>query len=620
MPLTTPLPEEWDFDTDEIASIASEDLHAHRPNRWTGAKSTWRELTLEERRLWRSLESLSEDDLAANLYRVFLLKDQAKNPKAPSLVTVRPDTKQGVARAPPDSWTAWPLPRRHVARGRPSKQRRGGEDALEARGAQARMPGDELRDQLSATILRLAKQRFRKRMVKGGLRNAGAGTSCNPSSEPAAKLELESFLPSSAPEESALPDDDADVSAKDRERASKSAAPGDNPVSGQDDEEETNPKEGDTGQYYEPRVSTDDDISYRLLRPAVNHVLAQLNRTLTILHNARVACLGNIPWRGAKPRQRRKAAPEPGVSRTKGKRERPRKAHPTPQQLGEAHDEMPAQLAGRSRKRRAPTAEAENAEFEGDARKKRELEQSPVPRSRPCRASSAMPSPRPSRRPRRPRRPRRSRAKSTYAKWGRRDWSDVVGAAALAGFSEDVVARTAKRCANLFGQGMITRQFPERPSNKPGFVDTEYLPERICLPSSEDEAAEALEGAITVYQRRLMALCRSATASPSRSSQRSRSASSTRLFFCPVKTCRNGANGFTRKSNLHRHIRNFHPGFSGKISDDDSDHDFVGAVHVDGFLRPLVLGRGPAAAGPSGRKRKRVDASRARGSDDQSDG
>lgn len=69
----TEQPPPWDLDTDEIASIASEELHENRPNRWKGPKSTWRNLTQEERLLWRSLKQLDNEDLGVHLYNAFQL-------------------------------------------------------------------------------------------------------------------------------------------------------------------------------------------------------------------------------------------------------------------------------------------------------------------------------------------------------------------------------------------------------------------------------------------------------------------------------------------------------------------------------------------------------------------
>lgn len=82
-------PARWDLDGDEIASIASEDLASSRPNRWTGPRSSWRELAEEELVLWRSMQQLRSQDLAAHLYDAFALKRQAKDATTAGLLTVQ---------------------------------------------------------------------------------------------------------------------------------------------------------------------------------------------------------------------------------------------------------------------------------------------------------------------------------------------------------------------------------------------------------------------------------------------------------------------------------------------------------------------------------------------------
>lgn len=79
----------WELDSDEIASIASEDLHEHRPNRWTGAKSTWRTLTEEDRLLWQSMKQIQDQDLAVHLYNAFALKRRGRNPETAQDLVVK---------------------------------------------------------------------------------------------------------------------------------------------------------------------------------------------------------------------------------------------------------------------------------------------------------------------------------------------------------------------------------------------------------------------------------------------------------------------------------------------------------------------------------------------------
>lgn len=78
----------WDFDSDDIASIASEDLSASRPNRWLGPESTWRAITEEERLLWRSMKLLRDRDLSVHLYDAFALKRRARDARTARDLTV----------------------------------------------------------------------------------------------------------------------------------------------------------------------------------------------------------------------------------------------------------------------------------------------------------------------------------------------------------------------------------------------------------------------------------------------------------------------------------------------------------------------------------------------------
>lgn len=55
----------------------------------------------------------------------------------------------------------------------------------------------------------------------------------------------------------------------------------------------------------------------------------------------------------------------------------------------------------------------------------------------------------------------RSRERDRLARLGLRDWSDVLGTAAVVGWDSDVLARAGQRCARLFGEGMGFRTLRE---------------------------------------------------------------------------------------------------------------------------------------------------------------
>lgn len=79
----------WDLESDEIASVTSEDLHANRSNRWTGPNPSWRTLTAEERLLWRSMQQLHNQDLALHLYDAFALKRAGRDGGTARSLTIR---------------------------------------------------------------------------------------------------------------------------------------------------------------------------------------------------------------------------------------------------------------------------------------------------------------------------------------------------------------------------------------------------------------------------------------------------------------------------------------------------------------------------------------------------
>lgn len=381
------------------------------------------------------------------------------------------------------------------------------------------------------------------------------------------------------------------------------------------------------GKTFEPTVSSNDDLSSKLLLPSVRHILSQLDRTLTILHNARVAGLNYLSDSDSsteedsepgspRKRGRPRSTPQPGQPRDEPStpkqhnlqgprpRGRPRKVH-TPRE-GETQEEMQLRVARESHRRLPTTSEDKDAAFEawlreGDRRIELERSRSrtPAEESKPQEEGAAE-----------------TNIERKLRRWGLRDWSDVVGAAALAGFPDAVIARTTKRCADLFNQGMIIRRLDEiSVSRGPGFTSTEYRPSKIELSSSSSESE--LEPTLTLSQRRITSrqtsLARSSQPpspvtprrgrSLSQDPSRSRSRSSVGLLFCPVPTCDRAATGFSRRGNLRRHMQLVHPGYASE--EDDSDDEMVGGVHVDGFLKSIQPGKGWRGEDVLTRKRKR---------------
>ncbi|KAG6117389.1 hypothetical protein E4U13_001163 [Claviceps humidiphila] len=700
---------QWEeLDSDDIASVMSEDLYEYRPNRWTGPRSTWRALVREERMLWRSMQQVVDQDLAVHLYNAFALKRRDLDARTAQGLTMKLANGQEVLWAPPKVWTAWPLHERQVPSEGLFKEADDEAEAFTLRRQEKKLPSSELQEELGATILRMAKERFQRRQKQRQQRQQereqrqrerlrrqqqmSRSSSIAPSIEtPSRPVSLkfeesedETFLSSLPPGRTGSSDDDEKVKLS---WTSDDEYNNDDDDGGQEGNEGSQPDPESPTQDYEPAVATDDQLSQQLLRPSIRHILTQLDRTLTALHNSRVAGQIHIfdssdssmeddsdaaPARG---RGRPRRMPQPGsrdtppaaaaaaaaAAKTAASPQR-RRGRPLKVRVpleGETFEEMQFRLARESHRRLPVTEKDKEAAFlawleEGDQQMLREAQsqnqESPPPSQEqepePASPSSsfhggASPPSQPGNMQRRLR------------KWGLRDWSDVLGAASLAGFSPDVIARSTRRCANLFNQGMTMRTLNEQPlSRGPGLTTTEFRPKPVAttktrgrgqglgnsvspssaaapvstdsdsdgdIDSESDTSHETLRSRKRVFSRSSVPLdsspirsrgrsrtCRSpsgSAASNAHSRSRSRSRSSAGLFLCAVPTCSRAVGGFARRLNLRRHMQLVHPGYAEE--EDDSDNEVVGAVHVDGFLKMIHPGKGWRAEDVLPRKRKR---------------
>ncbi|KAF5631997.1 uncharacterized protein FTJAE_7727 [Fusarium tjaetaba] len=586
----------WELDSDEIASIASEDLHEHRPNRWTGAKSTWRTLTEEDRLLWQSMKQIQDQDLAVHLYNAFALKRRGRNPETAQDLVVKTESGEEGVWAPPKAWTAWPLKHKHVPKERFTNEQHDEDDHFTFRRNEEILPSTELEEEISATILRTAKRRFRRRKIKM------AKPSIEDESTPVHNESGNSTPDPLSRESSTRPDNDED---KKEDEDEKMAV----------DEEDgrrirRNPKT------YEPVESTNDEASYALLR------MNYLSDSSTEEESDNHSQSGQKRSRG-RPRKNlhevdTSASTSPSGAGKPSRRGRPRKVHVP--RAGESHEEMLQRVARESHRKIPSTLEDRDAAFEEWIRKGDEIIERERSRSLSLKRATSqgeeteeelVPG---------------TNVERKLLRWGLRDWSDVLGAAAIAGFSGDVIARATRRCADLFGEGMVVRTLNEVPAtNDKGTTSVEYRPEPIQLSYSDEEADDESDDAADLIQRRIASRqaslayssrspdsvrspSRHSTRSPGPSSavrspsSRSRSNSAGGMLFCPIPSCDRAAQGFARKANLRRHMELIHQGQTEEL---DSDEEVAGGVHVDGFLKPIVPGRGWRGEDTIQRKRKR---------------
>ena len=406
--------------------------------------------------------------------------------------------------------------------------------------------------------------------------------------------------------------------------------------------------------YPEAVISTDDDFSYELLRPSINHILSLLDKTLAALHNNRIASLGYLynssasgedsdvapprgkAERGQSRRLNRRRESSHGESVRTSKRGRPRKIHI---RLGGETDEQMQMRVARQSHRMLP-----ESAFEAWVREGNERWAGRTSASAPS-GESTLGSGDEGRQAARPH-PDQFRSR---ARLGLRDWRDVLGAASLAGFSEDVISRTTKRCADLFRENASIRFLDEVPASLgAGTRHVVYKPEAIGLDPGSDSGADAstkrnrykhhgspsqrsrsasyrlpafhpnsMQTSVSEHPhsssnptpRRQPGTPRSSQSTPQPRSRSRTSQSSSGNYYCPVITCERASDGFTRKLNMTRHVQLVHPGHT---SDVDSEDELVGAVHTDGFLKYVTARKQgwseptKARSGtPRGRRRKR---------------
>ena len=468
-----------------------------------------------------------------------------------------------------------------------------------------------LEEELSAAILRIAKEKFRGRDLKA----------------------------SPEPEE---PVSEVIKSIEDNEEGSpmriiKASSSADESGSGDEPMDESDMPSGSRrgrqrqhSPTFQPVVSADDDLSYDLLRPAARNIIEKLETTLTILHNARVAGVtylsdspesdGDHGDAASRPRKRRRSddahsqrkerKPIPVRERRVG---RPRIIH-VPRE-GETEQQMRVRVA-REQKVRLPTFSDEGEDSDEEKPRKPN-------RVRQRKSKSREPSMGPTHGHFKV----RDREKK-LSLWGLRDWSDVVGAAAMAGFSPEVIKRATQRCSNLFHQQMEIRTLVEEADGSREQTTT-YAPGNPVASLSEEEPTVVSDmdqirslsrqpsvgpGAAVsdeeeepkprrIYQRR----------GSRRRRRRSPTVSTADMSFCPHRGCSRAVEGFTRRLNLARHIQLVHgEGQPVPTDDENSSGDMDGGVHVDGFLKPIKARRGWRGVDTSKRIRNRTGGRRGR--------
>lgn len=632
--------EEWDKSTSEIQSEDSDDLHENRPNRWKGLPQSWRTITEEERLTYNAFVRLRNQDLSLHLYNAWALKQRAAAAGEGSsqeevrlifpisrrsrladfwIQDVDAETGQPVRDspwAPPKNWTAWPLPTHLLPPDDFMKMTEDEDEVFTFRRPDGQSPRSRLEEVVSATTLRFAKERFRRR---------GISESARQGDESIVKTEPLASENESQPSESGDHGEDEESMDIDEESEGRQKRKQKAPV-----------------RTFKPVVATDDDVSYDLIRPSTRRVLEKFDNTLTILHNAQMPSVRHLEdseesssesedehddERSQRiPRSRQSSRPGSSPERSPSRSRMP---------TGDGADGSVKKKSNRGRPRKYVQKEGESERdflirrakaLKGGARMLQTDEENDD------KATTAVGESQNSPRKRRPGHKRRPESVTEDTEHGKhkklkrsnpRDWKDVMGAAALAGFPPDVVARATQSCANLFGQGMEMYKIDEtaHSSGASGVVTTTYQPGGE-IPSSSPEAQEDV-GDLDLRQARSMSRHSSAAqsrmasptsdeegdeevASPKKSQKRAKSRGKGQ-HFCPYADCDRALDGFDRPFNLKRHMKLVHGQDNLEVAEKKEEaatDDMIGGVHRDGFLEPIRVQKGWRAEDTKKRAKK----------------
>jgi hypothetical protein len=470
---------------------------------------------------------------------------------------------------PPERWTAWPLAPEIV----PRSDRPKDDEEFTLKRVEEEKPSREMEEVLTGVMLKFAKNTFERRKWESeeALQISSDGESDSDSQE--------------AQEENPKEDDHYPTDSEAPAQPSLS-----HPSSAK------------------PIISADDDRSARLLRPTIRHTITRLDNLLTALQISRRACLrpDRSPSPGPDPFFPT-AEPEdvPSTPDSPKRRQgRPRRViSDQPHPLAAA---SPPKKSNRGRKKKVHAPLPGETQTEMLVRIARE-QHKPIPFAIDSPRSSTSRSTQSRSRSRSMSRSRsRSSSRGSRARLGARDWSEVIGAAALVGWPEEVVERAGRRCATLFGEGMGVRVLTEGVMG--GDVKEEmYVPEEV--PDFGEEEDETVEEA-PAPRRARSARPESRTRSRSRSHEsgsRMDEKSAVAKFgiyaaYCPLQECERYQRGFNSERAVRDHLRINHRMGKMEIQKMEEEDDMIGGVHRDGF--GVIVKRRPGWRGVDERLRK----------------
>lgn len=571
---------ELEADFTSQSESESESDEPTRPNRFQGPRYTWRQYTAADREIAESLDQTQNQDLAAHLYNAHALKKRVRRPPQ-ELASLRSwqNNEHWLKRGdelqyadisgemqtnlvPSKDWTAWPLPPPEIPKlhresvlgtinSRPDDWTIGNVDEQEI--------GEELRDEMLATILRHAKERWRARETADAPVRGPDRAARSRSRSRSKNVKSTRSHRSMSRADTEANDDDLETG---------------NGESQEDEQEKfghiLGKRRGRVAQrvvHATPIFLADDAKARRILDPMINSVLAKADDLALAIRRTRLNHFGRKDYS-------ERSSQSEWTSGMESSRPTPKRTSRTQSRSrpGSRNSSRPASRASSVRSRRGwmkAGRRLRNKPSDSDTDSDNDLTMDDIKAEPSLKKHSRSGSTADERSP--------SATRDETVRAGLIDWSEVLGLAAVKGWDERVIARAAQRCATLFGESMSFIPLDENLAAMPIPEPVQYAPSTIPAPN--------MTASRLVPKRPLFSIG---------------------TWRCPHVGCYGHEKDFESRHRVVEHCRRVH-GYDPRTNDSENEDRAVGGVHIDGFLQPIVAQRGWLERGKSraGSEKKR---------------
>ncbi|RAR11012.1 atp-dependent dna helicase pif1 [Stemphylium lycopersici] len=554
-----------DIDTDTDPEDAgsgydSEDEPA-RPNRFLGQPQTWQGYTEADRQIAESLDQIQDSDLAAHLYNAHALKRRLRRPAEDTArfknwqsrdtwlksgKDLEYEDAAGVAQTalvPSKEWTAWPVPPAQLPGydGLDNRPAGGQADEWNIGSISRKDAGDELREELLATFLRTATERWTLREASSSGSDSG---DYGPTSRSRSRSRSRADF--------SMKDAGADQDATQRE-------------TGEGQEHTSQKKRGrkprsDT--FSKAVVLADDARAQRLLQASIQSMMSRLDELALAVRRTRLNHFGRGPADSSMSEFTSGAESSGHVSRSssKARSEKPTSRKPSTRPSSRTSSIQESRMVGPETENVNDGVKTGDSDPTSDDASDWE-ESNKVPHQRKRHRFSSSPSDSGA-----------STVQDAELREGLLDWSEILGLAAVKGWDREAVARTTQRCAALFGESMSFIPFGESLASKPEPIL--YTPAVIPAPNVPSVSGPPAP---------------------------KRPFFQVGTLRCPHSDCYGHEKDFALPYRVVEHCMRVH-GYDPRTNDSENEERTVGGVHIDGFLQPVTakpgwLGHGRTKAG-----------------------